>query len=271
MRRWVEHAEALDRQLAPVTTLLFDGADLQVGERVLDIGCGTGPTTRRAASLVGATGWVGGVDISPDMLAAAAAAPPGEGAAPIEWIEADAATWQHSLEPVDAVISRFGVMFFDDPAAAFANLSRASAPDGRLCAMVWDRRDRSPFFEVPLAVTVEVLTRHGLPAVAPPIDTGAFSLFEPAVVDALLRRSGWTDVEVTVHPVQLAAGGGAPPPGAAEGLLAVGPSRVLTDDVDPTVRAEVLDRLAGELEDHVGADGTVSLAGSVVRIAARRS
>jgi SAM-dependent methyltransferase len=270
VRRWVEHADALDRQLTPVTELLFEGAALRPGERVLDVGCGTGPTTRRAAEAVGVEGWVGGVDISPDMLAAAAATPPGPDAAPIEWIEADVATWRPELEGVDAVISRFGVMFFDDPAAGFANLARATGPGGRLCAMVWDRRDRSAFFEVPLAVTVGVLTGHGLPTLAPPIDVGAFSLFDRSVVEPLLARAGWADVEVSTHLVQLTPGGGAPPAGAAEGLLAVGPSRVLTDDVEPTVRAEVLDAVAAALEGHLGDDGNVVLDGSVVRITARK-
>ena len=268
--RWVAQADALDRQLAPVSALLFEGAELAPGERVLDVGCGTGPTTRHAASLVGADGWVGGIDLSGDMLAAGAARPVADGAAPIDWIEADVAGWAPTIEPVDVVISRFGVMFFDDPLAAFANLASAARPAGRLCAMTWDRRDRTELFEVPLAATTSVLEARGLPVADQPVDGGAFSLADPAAVEDLLGTAGWVDVELELHAVQLRAGGGAGPPQAAELLVGVGPSRVLAEGVDAEVRAEVVAAIASVLADHVDRSGEVVLGGSVARIRARR-
>lgn len=270
-RRWLGHAAAIDRQLAPVTQLLFDGAQLAAGERVLDVGCGSGPTTRRAAGLVGPDGWVGGIDVSADMLAAAEEAGAGDPTNErIDWIAADVGSWAPTIEPVDAVISRFGVMFFDDPVTAFANLAAACRPGGRLCAMVWDRRDRSALFEVPLAATVGVLAAHGLPIEPPPVDEAAFSLHEPAVVTALLTAAGWSDAEAVVHPVQLPAGGGVGPEAAADVLIDVGPSRALTEGVGASVRAEVVEAIAAALAGHLDGDGHVVLAGSVLRVQARR-
>ena len=92
--RWVAIAATIDRQLTPISDVLFAAAALVPGERVLDVGCGTGPTTRRAAALVGPSGLVVGVDIATAMLDAARAEPAPTGGAPIEWLEADVATWE---------------------------------------------------------------------------------------------------------------------------------------------------------------------------------
>src|SRR5262245_38950827 len=149
--RWVRMADRLERQLAPVGDRLFRAAELERGERVLDVGCGTGPTTRRAAALVGRDGSVTGVDISPEMLAAARRAEAlGEDAAPIQWVVADAANWDPGPARFDVVISECGVMFFSDPSVAFANLARVTHEDGRFCAAAWAERTRSPLFELPL-------------------------------------------------------------------------------------------------------------------------
>ena len=97
---------------------------------MLDVGCGTGPTTRRAAAAVGGGGAVTGLDISSTMLQTAAAAPVAEGAAPIEWLQVDAVEWSPLSSEFDVVLSQFGVMFFSDPVRAFANLA-AGNPPGR--------------------------------------------------------------------------------------------------------------------------------------------
>src|SRR5262249_13867713 len=152
VERWIRQAPGLERQLAPVSDLLLEAARLRAGESVLDVGCGTGPTTIAAARMVGPRGRVGGLDVAGAMLGAAATAASRAGgdAAPIEWIEADAVTWTPDGPPRDVVISRFGVMFFSDPGAAFANLARATRANGRLAFASWQRRDDSATFAVPL-------------------------------------------------------------------------------------------------------------------------
>jgi hypothetical protein len=205
------------------------------------------------------------------MLAAARGEPVPAGAAPIEWIDADVATWTPQLDPVDVVISRFGVMFFADPGAAFANLASATAADGRLCTMVWDRRDRSAMFQVPLAVTTEVLTALGRPPAPLPVDDGAFSLHDPRHVVPLLEGSGWRDVEHRPIAIQVHLGGGLSPAEAAEAAIGVGPSRAVTTGIDDEARRQVLDAVAVALADHVDPDGHVVLDASVVRITARRA
>ena len=127
------------------------------------------------------------------MLAAGASTSAPAGSAPIEWIEADASSWVPAIEPVDVVISRFGVMFFDDPVAAFTNVAQACRPGGRLCVVTWDRRDRSELFQVPHAATVEVLERRGLPVADLPLDDGAFSLGDPEVVATVHALRGEDD------------------------------------------------------------------------------
>ena len=123
------------------------------------------------------------------MLDAARAEPVPDAAAPIEWLEADAVTWEPPEHRFDVVISRFGVMFFADPATAFANLHRATAPGGRLCVAVWApssssrRSSRSPSTSA-----LDELARSGEHPDAPPPDAGPFSLGDPAAVVALLDR-----------------------------------------------------------------------------------
>ncbi|MGV3760198.1 MAG: class I SAM-dependent methyltransferase [Actinomycetota bacterium] len=269
-QRWLAQADALDRQMAPITELLFEGAALQAGERVLDVGCGSGPTTRRAAQAVGPGGGVIGLDISRAMLDSAAAHEVEAGAAPIEWLEVDAARWEPAIDPVDAVISRFGVMFFEDPVGAFHALRSAARPGGRLCAVTWDRRDRSAIFQVPFTVVTRLLQDLGHAPEPLAVDGGAFSLHDPDVVTATLIAAGWENVSVEAHVVRLPVGGGLDPEGAADAVLWIGPSRLLTEHLDPGELGQVRDALAATLADHVDGDGHVVLPGSVVRITARR-
>jgi SAM-dependent methyltransferase len=266
--RWLRMAEGLERQLAPVSDVLFRAAALQPGERVIDVGCGTGPTTRRAAQEVGPTGLVAGLDISGDMLAAAASVPVGPGAAPIEWVEGDVATADVGLPEADAVISRFGIMFFAHPVHAFERLA-AAAPGGRLAVAVWAHRERSALFEVPLRAALDELDRLGVEAAHPPRDGGPFSLGDEDEVRALLEAAGWTGVTWEPHGLRLLHGGGVGPREAAVASLDFGPTRFVTADLDDADREAVREAIERTLADHLDGSGQVVLGGEVIVVTAR--
>ena len=280
--RWLRQAPGVERQLAPVSELLFAAARLQPGESVLDVGCGTGPTTYVAASAVGASGHVCGLDISGEMLAAAADAAPagGSATAPIEWLEADPVTWAPTGARHDVVISRFGVMFFSDPAAAFANLAVATRTPGRLAFAAWQRRDESELFSVPFEAALGVLRSRGIRATVAGVDVddviaadgdGPFSLHDTAATTNLLERAGWTDVVIEPRVLDLPFGGGVPPAEAATVALDFGPTRIVLADMEPAVVRAAEDALSAVFTDHVDRDGHVVLSAAINIVTARRA
>jgi ubiquinone/menaquinone biosynthesis C-methylase UbiE len=272
--RWLRQAPALERQLAPVSDLLFAAVALQPGESVLDVGCGTGVTTLEAARAVGVTGRVCGLDVSGEMLAAAAAASPhGAGAmAPVDWVEADAVTWAPDGPPYDAVISRFGVMFFSDPVAAFTNLARATRVGGRLAFAAWHRRDDSAAFSVPLYAALGALQSRGIRTTAAGGDLdqimandqeAAFSLHDPNAITRLLERGGWSRVRVEAHVLALPFAGGMGPAAAAEAALDFGPTRQLLTGMDDDVLRAAVGAISEALSAHLDGDGQVVLSGAI--------
>jgi SAM-dependent methyltransferase len=214
-RWWLPHVDRLDAQLAPVSDLLLTAAAISAGERVLDVGCGHGSTTRLAAAAAGATGAVMGVDISPALIDAARAQP-GEGA-PIEWVVADA---QRAILPsnFDVVLSRFGTLFFDDPVAAFANLAAATRPGGRIAMAVWQEQDQSPAFQTPHDLAVRAATEAGYSIEPSPGDEGPFALGVPGAAQDLLEHTGWAGVSVVPHVIPMYLFG----PASVEEVVAFG-------------------------------------------------
>lgn len=258
--RWVRQSAGLERQLAPVADVLFEAACLQPGERVLDVGCGTGPTTRTAALAVGRAGRVTGVDVSADMIAAAAEDDLPATAADVDWVVADVVEW--ACEPTfDVVLSRFGVMFFSDPTAAFSNLAGATVPGGRLAMATWARRDESPMFEVPLQAVLSVI---GTPAAVPPLAEGPFSLHDAEGIATLVAGAGWSVPHTEIHDLDLPFGGGMLPAEAAAACMDFGPTRIVTADLDDAARAEVVAAITGALSRHVDEAGHVVLEGRIL-------
>lgn len=269
--RWLRQSAGLERQLAPVSDVLFAAADLQPGERVVDVGCGTGPTTRQAAMEVGPTGAVTGLDISGDMLAAAAKVDVETSAAPLDWVITDVASWTPAADVYDVVLSRFGVMFFPDPAAAFSALAAATRPGGRLAVAVWAHRDESELFAVPLRATLGVLHARGLPEPdGLAIDGGPFSLGDVDATRALLGAAGWSDVETVPHRLTMRFGGGLDPAGAAEAAADFGPTRLAMGALDEAGRRAASAAIAAVFADHLDDDGLVVLDGQVHVVTARR-
>lgn len=282
VRWWLDQAEGLDRQLAPVTEALFAAAGLGSGQRVLDVGCGHGPTTRRAATEVGPAGAVTGVDVAEAMLQAGASVAPAEGAAPVEWLHADVERWDPSAEGqtgYDAVISRFGVMFFTDAEAAFTNLAAAVAPGGHMAIATWTHRDRCDLFEVPLHVTLGVLEAKdievdeagGAALAVPGVDEAAFSLGTPERIAEVLAGAGWTDVETVEHRADFRVHGGLGPAAAARAALDLGPTRVLMSAQPEELRTEVAEAIARAYEDHTDQHGHVRLGATFLVTTAHRS
>jgi len=155
--RWVLFQERLDRELAVFAEAVLERAKPAAGEAALDIGCGCGATTLELGRRVGAKGRALGVDVSRPMLERARARAAAAGAAQVAFLAADAQT--APLEPAafDLLVSRFGVMFFTDPTAAFANLRRALRPGGRVTFVCWQKIADNPWLLVPLGAVAQEL------------------------------------------------------------------------------------------------------------------
>jgi SAM-dependent methyltransferase len=190
---WINCQAALDQRLAPLTELLMARSGVRSGECVVDIGCGTGTTTLQLAASVGAHGSVLAIDLSEPLLALARRRCLEASHANVRLIRGDAQTHRFERGCHDLVISRFGVMFFDDPVQAFANLRRAAKADAALHFIAW----RSPA-ENPFMTTAERAAAPLLPALPArqPDAPGQFAFAARERVDSILQDSGWAGIHV---------------------------------------------------------------------------
>lgn len=236
-QRWASQADRLEAQLAPVSDVLFEIANLQPGERVLDVGCGRGATTRDAALAVGASGWATGADVGGPLIDEARVL--GAEIPNLDFLLVDAQ--RHEFEPrsFDAVISRFGVMFFDDAVDAFANLRKAARVGGRLAVAVWQPRAASEIMSAPLHLGVAIMEQLGHSVELPPADGGPFSLGDEARALNVLAQAGWSNARVARHDVELYNGGPGPVEDAVDVALTIGPLRALLTDLPAQVTTDV--------------------------------
>ncbi|GGS35149.1 class I SAM-dependent methyltransferase [Streptomyces nojiriensis] len=191
---WAEHADRFDRALRPYRTPLLATAGVSAADRVLDIGCGTGETTRDVARRAG-DGRALGVDLSAAMLRAARRRAADEGLHNVDFVQADAQVHAFSPASFDVAVSRTGTMFFADPVAAFRNIGGALRPGGRLVQLVW----QSPAGNEWLRSFTQALAA-GRPLPTPPHDApGPFSLADPARVRTVLGAAGFTDIQLEPH------------------------------------------------------------------------
>lgn len=177
--KWVELQELLDEQIAPLGLAAMERAAVRAGEHVLDVGCGCGQTSLQLAERVGASGSVAGIDISAPMLERARQRAADDGLENVGFTTADAQVHDFDAGRYDLVFSRFGVMFFEDPVAAFANLHRGLAPGGRLAFVAWQELGKNPWMLVPVMAVAPLVE---LP---PPPQPGAPGPFAFADVDRL--------------------------------------------------------------------------------------
>jgi SAM-dependent methyltransferase len=185
---WAAEADALDPLLGPLGEVAMAALAPRPGEAILDVGCGAGATTRALAARVGPTGRALGVDVSAPLLAVARA----RGGA--EYLLADASHAELPGRPFDAIFSRFGVMFFEDPARAFAHLRGALAPGGRLAFICWRGLDENAWAHEPMRAALPHLREP--PAPLPPEAPGPFAFGDGGRVRSILAGAGFRDVEV---------------------------------------------------------------------------
>lgn len=241
---WAEAQDLLDRLFAPIEALLVDAVCAASAQHVLDVGCGTGATTRAIARLPGRE--CVGIDISEPMLALARREAAREGA-PARFVRGDAQN--HAFEPgsFDLIVSRFGVMFFDDPVQAFANLRRAARPGAGLRLFAWRGPEENPFM-----TTAERAAAPLLPALPArrPDEPGQFGFADPDRVRRILKQSGWEEIEIA--PVDVAC---AMPERALERYFTqLGPLGRVLGALDDDTRAQVIATVRPAFEPFVDGD-----------------
>lgn len=267
---WTQRQDQYDGMLAPWIPLLASAARIATGEHVLDIGCGCGATTLDAARRCGLAGIAVGVDLSAPMIDRARQRAEAAGLTNTRFEVGDCQSDDLTVPPAgpyDVAISRFGVMFFDDPVAAFGNVGKAMAPGGRLAMLTWGPMELQRWITAPIAAALEHVPRPDLGQTGGP---GMFSLAERDQIAAVLEAAGWTDVEVEPHRLAVLIAGGGSLDETTEFLLATGAGRALLagapseDAADRAVAA-----IRASLQDHQAARG-VELEGTALAVTAAR-
>lgn len=259
--RWAAIWELIDRAEVAITAGVFALAAPAAGERVLDVGCGNGSTTLALRERVGAGGAATGVDISAPMLAVARARARDAGTG-VAFIEADAAT--HPFRPEhDLVFSRFGVMFFAEPEAAFGNLLRAAAPGGRLAFVCWRTSDENAWVTVPMQAARELVPGAAPP---PPHVPGPFAFVDRDRLHGILARAGWREIQIQRHDSSMLLGETVEQ--AARTSLMIGPLSRSIAEVSEDVRRRIGERLIEALAPFA-APGGVALPASTWLVSAR--
>jgi SAM-dependent methyltransferase len=239
----VKNQRLLDQIFAPFEVLLTSDGVLGTATSVLDVGCGTGATALAIARRLGARGACAGIDLSEPMIAVARTRAEQE-QAKVSFFAADAQTHAFERADFDLIVSRFGVMFFEDPVRAFANLRRAARADARLAFIAWRSAAENPFMTTAERAAAPLLS--DLPA-RQPGGPGQFAFADPDRVRAVLAESGWSDIDVQPIDVVCAM----PESDLVPYLTWLGPVGLLLQDADESTRARVLDILRAAFAPYV--------------------
>lgn len=245
-RAWVDRQPLLDRLFAPLGTLLIESLAGHSLGRVLDVGCGTGAVTLALASPSGDAGECVGIDISAPMIEAARARAEREGSR-ARFVCADAQAHAFAPAGFDTLVSRLGVMFFDDPVAAFANLRRAARDGAALRFLAWRAAAENPFMTTAERAAAPLLPR--LPA-RPPGAPGQFGFADRERVESILAQAGWG--AIAIRPVDLACS--LPARELVPYLSRLGPVGLALEQADAATRDRVIETVRAAFEPFVRGD-----------------
>jgi len=258
-KMWLSAYDRIQRGIAGFSALTVEAANAQPGERVLDVGCGTGGTTAELARAVGAKGYVLGVDISEPLIGAARA----QKLANATFEVADAATWPFEAQSFDLVFSRFGVMFFADPVSAFRNIRLAMKPSGRLLFLAWRTPQENPWGTLPMRAAQPYLPPMERPG---PEDPGQYSFGDRARVERILTQAGFAGL--SIEPTDQMLNMGRDVPDVLERIGDFGPLARAFKDVPPEQVVKAKQAVGEALAPYATPDG-VKLAGACWLVRAR--
>jgi SAM-dependent methyltransferase len=264
-QHWVAEAQRYDRMTYSFGERVIEAAAPGPGERVLDVGCGNGAVALAVSALVAPGGSVMGVDISGPMLAYARQRAEQAQIASVSFRQGDAQVYPLPQASFDAAVSRFGMMFFDDPVAAFANIGRALRPGGRIAFTCWRDLTVNDWLMVPARAALQHVP---MPDLGQPGAPGPFSLADPERVHQVLRDAAFTQtaVEEIARPMPMGS--------SADDVLAfmrgTEMAQALMAGVAPGTAERAWDAVKAALQAHAEPGG-ITLGGSAWLVTARRA
>jgi ubiquinone/menaquinone biosynthesis C-methylase UbiE len=218
-QRWTNRQQMQDIMLAPIADILINRADVRPSERIVDIGCGCGAVAIALAEKVGSQGHVLGVDVSAPMLQRARQIAPKD--VPVDFVLADATVYPFELGVADLLVSRFGVMFFSEPAVSFANMRKVLRPSGRLTFVCWREPRENPWLMTPLQAVYQHVPKLPQPG---PEDPGPFSFASEPRVRRILAQAGFSNIAMEPYDLALDIAIGRGLDAAVESALEIGPA-----------------------------------------------
>jgi ubiquinone/menaquinone biosynthesis C-methylase UbiE len=260
---WTQRQPAQDILLAPISQALIDRAAAKAGERILDIGCGCGATSIALAERVAPSGFVLGVDISVPMLSRARQLAPKK--LPLDFALADATVYPFDPASFDLLVSRFGVMFFAEPAVSFANLRKALRPSGRVAFACWREPRENPWMMAPLQAVYQHVPK--LPQQGPE-DPGPFAFASAERVNRILSEAGFSSMAMEPCNLSLDIAIGRGLDAAVETALQIGPASRALDGHPQEVRAAATRSIRETLTPFLRGD-SVPLPASIWIVTAR--
>ena len=262
---WTERQPAQDILLAPVSQALIDRAAAKAGERILDVGCGCGATSIALAERVAPAGFVLGVDISVPMLSRARQLAPKN--LPLDFVLADATVYPFDPASFDLLVSRFGVMFFAEPAVSFANLRTALRPSGRVAFACWREPRENPWMMAPLQAVYQHVPK--LPQQGPE-DPGPFAFASEERVNRILSEAGFSAIAMEPCNLSLDIAIGRGLDAAVQTALQIGPASRALDGHPEDVRDAAIRSIRETLTPFLRGD-SVPLPASIWIVTARPS
>lgn len=238
-QRWAEQDKLMARLLKPVGEALLDHAELDQCKHVVDVGCGGGSQSRLLAERLGPDAKVTGIDISQPLLAVAQANNPiTENAASIEYLLADASEHNFEAGEFDGLFSRFGVMFFSNPTAAFTNLRKSLSDEGKLAFSCWQAMDKNDWARIPVQTAMQYVT---LPDnMAPDADApGPFAFAKAERIENILQQAGFSNIQVSSHTQEVRMGEAPTIQQSVREMAEVGPVQRLLVGQDEALKEQV--------------------------------